>query len=251
MIRMKLIFLGLIIVVLNACVTDDHSARDADRGDEKNAQAANTYVRLGVDYMQKENYALAEKRFLRALELAPKSSLAHWTYAVLLEKLDNPKKAETSFKRAIKLNGKSGDAQNAYGAFLCRQDRVSEALNAFEKAINNTLYQDAQSANLNAGDCLIQHQRYAEAKPYINTALEMNEESAKANYLMAKLFYFEGRYAQSSIIRNRISVEARDNPGVLWLCVMTERQLGDRNAEAICTKNLMRRYPTSEEAESI
>jgi len=238
------------VALLCACVTDEEPQINAQTEVQKN-YAVNTYVELGVDFMQKGEYALAEKRFLQARELAPKSSLVHWTYALLQEKMELPKKAESSFKKAIKLDKRSGGAQNAYGAFLCRQDRINEALAAFDAAIKNTFYQDILNANINAGDCLSQNQRYEEAKGYLNAALDVNEDSAKANYLLAKVYYFEERYALSSVIRNRISTEASNNPGVLWLCVVTERQLGNRSAEAICHKNLIRNFPTSKEAESI
>lgn len=247
----KKITLILTLVLMTACVSDNGGTSSSSSSAEKNERAAITYVSLGVDYMNKGNYALAEKRFQRAAELAPRSSLVHWTYAVLQEKLEYPKLAEARFKKAIKLNRKSGDAQNAYGAFLCRQGRVSEAISAFEEAIGNTLYQDVLKANLNAAECHLQSDNYMAAKPYVTAALDISAESAKANYLIAKIYYHEGRFAQSSVIRNRLSTEAQDNPGVLWLCVMTERQLGNRNAEAICTKNLIRRYPSSKEAESI
>lgn len=246
----KILFGLLMLVLLVACVSDD-GGTSRNNSVDKNEQAAITYTRLGVDYMNKGNYALAEKRFQRAVELAPKSSLVHWTYAVLEEKLEYPKKAEARFKKAIKLNRKSGDAQNAYGAFLCRQGRVPEAISAFEEAIGNTLYQNSLTANLNAAECYLQSDNYVAAKPYVTAALDINDKSAKANYLIAKIYYHEGRFAQSSVIRNRLSVEAQDNPEVLWLCVMTERQLGNRSIEAICTKNLIRRYPSSKEAESI
>lgn len=244
--------LGLfVLLMMTACVSDGGSNTSNNNSDERSAQAALTYTKLGVDYMNKGDYALAEKRFERAIELAPRSSMVHWTYGVLQEKLKYNKKAEASFKKAIKLDRKSGDAQNAYGAFLCRQGRIKEATSAFDKAIANPLYRNILNANLNAADCFMQNERYAEAKPYITAALDINEESAKANFFLATVYFHEGRLSQSSVVRKRLSVEASDNPGVLWLCVMTERKLGNRSAEAVCTKNLLRRYPTSKEAESI
>ncbi len=247
-----LIFLGFITIGLCVgCVSDGPGSPRTASTPEQKERDATTYVRLGVDYMNKGNFALAEKRFQRAVEIAPKSSFVHWTYAVLQEKLKYPAKAEASYKKAIKLNKDNGDAHNAYGAFLCRQGRISDAISAFDRAISNTLYQGILTSNINAADCLLQNNKISDAKPYVTAALDINEASPKANYLLAKVYYHEGRYAQSSVILNRLSLEARDNPGVLWLCVMTERKLGNRNAEAICTKNLIRRYPSSKEAESI
>lgn len=246
---MKNALFMLMVLFLTSCTTTTggQNSVPADRAE----QAAFINVQLGVDYMKKENYAMAEQKLLKALSYSPRSSLTHWTYGVLQEKLGYSQKAETYFKKAVRLNKKDAEAFNVYGAFLCRENRVEEALDAFDTAIANPLYNGTLEATLNAGDCLLQQQRYTDAKVYIKDALDINSESAKAKYLMAKLYYYEGRYAQSSILRRDISVAASDNPGVLWLCVMTERQTGDRNAEAICTKNLLRNYPTSSEAESI
>lgn len=243
------LFLLLTALFLSACVSDSGGPNSVSS--DRSEEAAYINVQLGVDYMQKEQYAMAEQKLQKALSYSPRSSLTNWTYAVLQEKLGYDKKAETYFKKAIKLDRKDAEARNVYGAFLCRQDRVDEAMESFDAAIANPLYSGTLEATLNAGDCLLQQQRYGDAKKYLNEALAINSEAAKANYLLAKVYYHEGRYSQSSIIRKRISVAASDNPGVLWLCVMTERQLGDRNSEAICTKNLLRRYPSSPEADSI
>ncbi len=245
----KGIIILLASVLLSACVSDTGGPKSVSS--DRSEEAAYINVQLGVNYMQKENYIMAEQKLQKALAYSPKSSLTNWTYGVLQEKLGYDKKAETLFKKAIRLDKKDAEARNVYGAFLCRQNRVDEALESFDAAIANPLYNGTLEATLNAGDCLLQQQRYGDAKKYLNEALEINSDAAKANYLLAKVYYHEGKYSQSSIIRKRISVNASDNPGVLWLCVMTERQLGDRKSEAICTKNLLRRYPSSPEADSI
>lgn len=244
---------NLLTMIIALCVVACASNPDASASltPEQSQRAASLNVQLGVDYMRKENYALAEKKLQKALALAPNSSLPHWTYALLQERLGYTDKADANFKKAIRLNKNDAEAFNAYGAFLCRNQRVEEALSAFESAANNPLYNGRVDANNNAANCLMENQRFTEAKPWLDKALDLDADSAKTTYLLSKLYYHQGKFLQSSSLRNRLSPEARDNPGVLWLCIMTERAVGNRAEEANCTKLLLQRYPASDEAELI
>ncbi len=217
----------------------------------KSSRVAEINVRLGINYLQKGNLTLANLKLKRALKQDPGSSLVQWTNAILEEKLDNPEAAEAHYKKAIRLNKRDSEAYNNYGAFLCRHDRVDAALAAFESAVSNPLYVTKDYAYANAGICLKEKGREEEAKAYFLKALDVNPVSASANYQLAWLYYNQGRYQQSSLIRKRIEGKATSTPHVLWLCAETERRLNNNSEAGRCAKKLLNNYPTSKEADKL
>lgn len=237
------LLLLVMIISMTACVKTTPP--------EKNARAAELNVRLGVNYLQSGNFKLANRKLKKALAQNPRSSLVQWTNALLEEKLDHPEEAESHYKKAVKLNRNDSEAYNNYGAFLCRQQRVDEALQAFESAVNNPLYSTKDYAYTNAGICLNEQGRKDEAKAYFLKALEIHPPSASANYQLALLYYEQGGYRQSSLIRERIRGEAANTAHVLWLCAVTERQLGNNNRAGSCSKKLLHLYPASKEADKL
>ena len=217
----------------------------------RNPKAAETNVRLGISYMQQGKLPLANSKLKRALAQDPDSSLTNWTNAVLEEKLGNNDEAEKLFRRAVSLNKDDSEAQNNYGAFLCRQSRVEEALEAFEQAVANPLYQTPEFAYTNAGICLVQQNRAQDARDYFYKALEKNHGYPTALYQMALLNYGEGRYVRSRDYLKQLTTKARNNPKVLWLCAVTERQLGNLQASRQCAIQLRKNFPLAREIDRL
>ena len=217
----------------------------------RNPEAATTNVRLGISYMQQGKLPLANSKLKRALAQDPDSSLVNWTNAVLEEKLGNNDEADKLFRRAVSLNKDDSEAQNNYGAFLCRQSRVDEALEAFEQAVANPLYQTPEFAYTNAGICLVQQNRAQDARGYFYKALEKNHAYPTALYQMALLNYGEGRFDRSRDYLQQLNSKARNNPKVLWLCAVVERQLGNLQASRQCEIQLRKNFPLAREIDRL
>jgi len=217
----------------------------------RNPKAAIVNVRLGINYMQMGKLPLANAKLKKALAQDPDSSLVNWTNAVLAEKLGETEDAEKLFRRAINLDKNDSEAHNNYGAFLCRLSRVDEALDQFNLAVANPLYQTPEYAYTNAGVCLVQQDRAPDAREYFFKALEKNSAYPTALYQMALLNYGEGRYARSHEYLQQLSYTARNNPKVLWLCAVTERQLGNMDASRDCAKQLRKNFPLAREIDRL
>lgn len=217
----------------------------------RNPQAAAANVRLGVIYMQQGKMLLANTKLKRALAQDPSSSLVYWTNALLEEKLGELETAEKYFSKAVRLDKNDSEAHNNFGAFLCRLERVEEALAEFQFAIDNPLYQTPEYAYTNAGVCLIQQNDTARAHGYLLQALEVNKSYPAALYQMALLNYGEGRYTRARDYLQKLGSKARNNPKVLWLCAVTERQLGNLFEANRCALQLRKNYPLSREADRL
>lgn len=217
----------------------------------RNEQAAMSNLRLGISYMQKGNLQFANSKLKKALAQAPDSSLTNWSNAVLEEKLGNIDVAEKLFRRAISLDKNDSEALNNYGAFLCRQSRVEKALEAFDQAVNNPLYQTPEFAYTNAGVCLVQQGQTEPARDYFYKALERNPAYPTALYQMALLNYGEGRFVRSHDYLQQLSPGARNNPKVLWLCAVTEHQLGNLKAANRCALQLRKNFPLARETDRL
>ena len=239
----NLIVVLMAVLFLSACSSSRMGGRD------KNPQAAELNVQLGLSYLQKERPDLAKIKLGRALKQAPNSSRVNWAYALLEEKLGNMSSAAKYFDKATRLNPDDAEGHNNYGAFLCGQDQVPEALAQFKLAIANPLYETPEYAYLNAGLCAAGHDDTERAEDYFRKALDKNEGYVSALYRMALLTYQLKRYLASSAFRLRASdAIADDDPKLLWLCVMTERELKNSTEADECERSLKTNFPASTEA---
>ena len=215
-------------------------------------RVAELNVRLGLDYLRQERFQLAKTKLERALSASPHSSQVQWAYALLQDKLGHEEAAERHFRKAISLSPNDAYAHNNYGSFLCRQGKVKKGLAEFDKAGTNPLYPEPESAWVNAGICLIRSSEddvsAEEAEQYFRKALEENPEYVLALYQMAALTSRQQRYLASRAYRQRLAEALqRDNPKVLWLCVVTERALNNDSEAARCAATLKADFPTSRE----
>ncbi|RUM94368.1 MAG: type IV pilus biogenesis/stability protein PilW [Thiothrix sp.] len=244
--NINVIFMVMLVVFLSAC----SGLGGAGRG--YNPEAAELNVQLGLSYLQKERPDLAKIKFDRAIKQASNSSRANWGYALLEEKLGNMKSAAKYFDKATKLDPDDSEGHNNYGAFLCRQDRVKEALAQFKMAVANRLYETPEYAYLNAGMCAAGHNDTEQAEGFFRQALDEKDNYVSALYQMALLTYQQKRYLASRAFRQRAEDDLSDNdPKLLWLCVMTERELKNSSEANECGQALKADFPTSSEAATL
>ncbi len=243
MISIRNYMVALVCLILAACATDGTEI-DLTSADSK---AAQVNVQLGVGYMNQGKLQLADTKFRRALKQAPRLPVAHWTYALLQERLGEFEAAEKHFKKAVALDPKDSRAHNNYGVFLCNRGRIEEADQEFVTAVNNPLYQLPQSAYTNAGICALKIPDEKKAEDYFRMALSRNARYTPALLQMARLTYQRRLYLQTRAYLQRYTDVAKPNPGVLWLGYQTERQLGDYSTASSYALQLKNLFPESRE----
>lgn len=235
-------------LVCAGCATQVSEPSSHDSPASHNPRAAELNVQLGANYMAQGKLNLANRKLLRALEQDPRSASAHWTYALLNERLGEYEVAETHFKKALSLNNKDSRAHNNYGTFLCNRGRLDEADDHFQKALSDPLYQYPESANLNAGLCAMRKPDYEKASQYFNEALRLNTRNRVAIYQLAKISYETRAYGEAAHYIKDFEKVSRHNSQTLWLAFEIHRNLGDSVEARNYVDQLLASFPDSEEA---
>ena len=239
----NLFVLSMLILLLSACVTPD-----ADAPLSENQKAAEINIQLGVRYLGKGEYKLADEKLRRAIRQDPKSATAHWVFALLQERLGEYDVAEKYFRKAISLDPKDSKAHNNYGTFLCNQDRVLEAEKEFLSAIENPLYDDASSAYANAGTCFLKLPDKVKAEEYFRKSLEKYASQPSALYHMGLLSFERQEYEQASYYFQKFESVSKHNSQSLWMAYQTEVGLGNPGKAEDYAHQLKRLFPASQEA---
>ncbi len=239
----NLYILSLALLLLSACAT---SSTDAPQ--TGNQKAAEINVQLGVNYLSKGEYKLADEKLRRALKQDPSSATANWVFALLQERLGENDVAEKHFRKAISLDPKDSKAHNNYGTFLCNQNRVLEAEKEFLRAVENPLYAEASSAYANAGTCMLKIPDKVKAEAYFQKSLDRNASQRSALYQMGLLSFERREYDHASFYFQKYETVAKHNSKSLWMAYQTEVNLGNQGKAENYAHQLKRSFPASPEA---
>lgn len=177
--------LVLPLCALAACVTT--GGREVD-----NKQAAKANVDLGVAYLKQGNLQVAKDKLERAAKQDPKLPEVYWVMASLFERMDQPKDADRNYQKAMDLAPTNSQIVNTYAVFLCRQGEVDRALPMFEKVISDKLYKTPYAAAANAGMCLRDDKRNADAQRYFERALALGPGFVDAAVALSDLQLAQG-----------------------------------------------------------
>ncbi len=168
--------------------------------------------------------------YAEAIRLRPAYAEAHYHRGLALLGLGRAAEAEAAFAEAIRRRPEFVDAHNNLGVALARQERRAEAAAAFERAL--ALRPDDPEAHTNLGNALAREGRPAEARAHYERALAARPDSPEALGNLGALLAREGDAAGAvdcleRAVRLRPESSAlRANLGLLLL------SLG-RNDEAI------------------
>ncbi len=209
---------------------------------------AQTYVNLGVEYMQQGQRELALSKLQHALELDPNSASAHNAIAILYAQLGQTDLAGQHYQQAVSLDPQDSGAHNNYGQFLCSHNELAKADEQFLLALKNPLYETPAFAYENAGLCALRVPDVAKAEQYFRSALQSNPKAATSLYQMALIQFNKQDYLSARAYLQRYSSSSKPNAQGLWLGIRVEQVLGDKNAESSYALALRSNFPDSEEA---
>ena len=232
-------------LALAGCISTT-TGTPAPSADNKDAAGAN--FQLGVRYFRNGRYELARDRLILSTELDGTEALVWSTLGMTYERLDNLRLAEESHDKAIRLAPRNFDVQNAYAVFLCNQRRFDDARKQFDRAINARTNDNPEIMATNAGVCLSQEPDYDAAETYFRMALDARPSHGEALLQMAPLKHRTGDNFSARAFIQRYRAQHPTTPGVLYLCVLVEDELGDETAKAQCAAELLRDHADSAEA---
>lgn len=238
----------LVLAALSACNTAGGTRPEYVAPDPK---AAEINMRLGINYMQRGDYAIALEKLQKALKQNPNLASAHNTIALLYQQLGKNEEAEAHFLEAVERDPDYSQAQNNFGVFLCSQARYDEAEKRFLKAVENPLYNSPQYAFENAGLCAARKPDNEKAENYFRKALQIDSTLSKSLLQMAELSYDSQNYLQARAYIQRYQTNANWTASSLYLAIKTENKLDDQNAVASYTLLLRSRFPDSDETQMV
>ncbi|HID44495.1 MAG TPA: type IV pilus biogenesis/stability protein PilW [Chromatiaceae bacterium] len=249
----SLLFLPLI---LGGCVTDPSKGEDAPSigklGKDQNYESpSNTYIQLAYEYMKRGDYATALNKAKKAVQRDPNNGNAHLVLALLYEALGENGSANAAYRRALEVDGKNPYALNAYGSYLCKLGEYERALSHFDKALQNPLYQTPWVALANAGYCARKAGNLSRAEAYLRKALERNPGYPMALFQMAEVRFAQEKFMSARAYLQRYREVAKPTAPMLYLSILTERQLG--NADQVRSDELLLKsdFPDSEQAQKL
>lgn len=216
-----------------------------------NADAADLNYQLGARYYQNGNFELARDRLLLSLELDPQNAIAHSTLALTYEALGNLRLARQSYEQAVRTGPRNFDVQNTYAVFLCNQRDFEAAQKSFEKAANHPENDNGEVTLTNAGVCMVQKPDLVAAERFFRLALDRKSNYAEALLQLSLLKYSQEDYLGSRAFLQRFVGTSKSTPAVLYLGVMIEEKLGDSRAREEYVDQLLREFPTSQEARKV
>lgn len=212
-------------------------------------EVALTNLKLGISYMREGQYEKALERLNRAREAKPDYPPIYNALGVLYQTMGVYDVAEDNFKKAIKLNPKDSSTLNNYGLLLCQIQRYEEADEIFLRAVNNPLYTTPELAYNNAGTCALNNGQIELAEYYFKEALKRDPGIGPTLIQMSKLSYGQGNYMPARGYLKRYLESNKPSAKSLWLGIMIERELGDKDAVSSYALLLRNQFTESKEAE--
>jgi type IV pilus assembly protein PilF len=244
----KLHFLLLILSVLVTACTGGAERIREEKDEKELKQASSTNVQLGVGYLKRGQYEVAQKKLNKAIEQNPNNVEAYTTMAVLMMKLNEMSEAENYYLEAIDIKERDPVLRNSYGTYLCKVGRLDEAMEEFQLAYSNPFYDTPYLAYSNAGTCLLQAGDYKNAEAYLRKALRKQPKLPGALLSMADLGVKTKKYLMARAYSQRYHAIAEPSAESLWIQVQAERALGDKKHYRKYAKQILNDFPDTSEA---
>jgi type IV pilus assembly protein PilF len=248
----KLQVLALSMLALTACITVTDSRFSKNSDPEK---AAETYVALGVGYLDSGDTVMARKKIERALKIAPESASAHSAMAMYWNERGEFKLAESEFERALDLNEDHSPTNYHYGRFVLQKKRTARACELLSAAAIDVDYVARVPAYEDLGICYMAFNDSSKAIDAFEKAwsLDLNSTISALHltelYLQRKSFRPAKRWFErfEEIVKDK---ELPQSPSSLYLGYRVAKATRDRNGQASYAFKLKKRFPNSDEYKS-
>jgi len=237
----------IVVFSLSGCSIWQNKGKE-DKAELNLKQASITNVQLGVGYLRRGQYEVAQEKLLKAIELDSTNVDAYTTMAFLLMQIDKMEEAEEYYQEALDVKENDPELHNSYGTYLCRVGRIDEAMVQFKDAYSNPFYKTAFLAYSNAGTCLLQAEKYELAEKLLRKALKLEPELSGALISMAELSIKTGKYMSSRAYIQRYHAINPPSAESLWVQVQAERALGAKEHYHKYARQLLDEFPDSEQA---
>jgi type IV pilus assembly protein PilF len=246
MIKKLQILLLITSFMMMACTGGRNNVRENTPADNKSASITN--VQLGVGYIKRGMFDIAEEKLNKAIEHDPTNVDAYTTMAFLMMQMKKMDEAENYYLEALDIKENNPQTHNSYGTYLCRVGRLDEAMEEFKIAFTNPFYDTPYLAYSNAGTCLMNVRNYDMAEKFLRKALGKQPKLADALLSMAEIGIKTKRYLMARAYAQRFHAVNKPTAESLWVQVQAEKYLGATDHYLKYAKQLLTEFPDSQQA---
>ena len=210
-------------------------------------KAIESYITLGMAYLQQGNRDFARRNFEKALELDRNSAEANNGMGLLYQLNGENELAEASYTKALKDKASFTDARVNYGGFLYQHQRYEEAYNEFERAAKDLSFERRGLVLAYVGQTAAKLNNLERAKSAFEHSLNINSQLSLSMVELAELYFAEQNYALAKKYLDQYTSVAKPSPKSLWLGIRIERIFGNKDKEASYALALRNLHPYSKE----
>lgn len=246
----RVILIFIVLVAVSACAGGPGTTKK-EREQVDNKSAAVTNLQLGVGYIKRGQYEIAEEKLGKAIKQDPRNIEAYTAMAYLMTLVNQNERAEDYYQDALDIKENNPETLNSYGAFLCKVGRLDEAMEKFRQAATNPFYETPYLAYNNAGTCLLEAKNYKNAEYMLRNALKQQPELQSALLSMAEIGVKTKKYLMARAYVQRFHAVAKPTAESLWVQVQAEKALGDKEHYLKYAKQLLNQFPDSKQAKLV
>ncbi len=242
---MRTLFLIFVVTNLFACATSNNVTNTSTNF----SKAAHSYYTLGLAYLQKGNYELAESKLQRSLQLQETAD-GYNALALLYESQHKNSLAEAAYTKLLKKYPQYQRGYLNYHIFLCKNDRNKQMqqLVSIMTAPENNL---TVLAHIATGNCALTKKQYNIAKSSYQQALVIAPQAANALLPLAEIAFHNKEIEKASAYIKQIHNYNGYNARSVYLAMQINKAQGNMLEVQKMYNILKTQYPQSEEAQKI
>lgn len=227
----KFAIILIALVSLAACVeTWDRPQKKPDM-----QKALGTHIKLGLQYLRRDNLDSSRFHFSKALNIDPESAGVHNGLAALMLREGDRETAEQHYIKAIRIDPNFAQARNNYGSFLFTDKRYKQALEHFLIASKDISYNRRALAFTNVGrsELMVSDpDNIDRAEKAFARAILLEPNNAAAYIELAHIAASKHEYQAAQRLLNNFVGLAGSSPRSLALQIDIAAKTGDSNREA-------------------
>jgi type IV pilus assembly protein PilF len=225
----RLLLLICVALLTAGCAQTSQTRQyqDSDSQLEPENSPAMLNVKMGVAYLEREDYKTALEKLKRALGHNPKLAIAHSAIALVYSSMNALKDAQRHYELSVKYAPNDPNILNNYGTFLCQNGNYLEAVDYYKRTLANPFYRTPETVHENIGVCLMKADDFAQAEYHFRKALEVNPNMIISIYNMVIVSAGKGESMKARAFIQRLEALTELDEKVLKVAYEVEKKMGN------------------------